>query len=95
MDQLTYRAGECAGLSPLSFNGCNVNRVGRGTRAPGRKYPAKMIEDVYDLLARDITNNVGLDYGMAIEVVDFLRDNDFIDYDTLREIYVYDNDDEY
>lgn len=53
-----------------------------------------MIEDVYDLLARDITNNVGLDYGMAIEVVDFLRDNDFIDYDTLREIYVYDNDDE-
>lgn len=50
-----------------------------------------MDKDVYELLAKDIENNVGLDYGQAVEVVDFLQNNDFIDYDTLKEIYLYDD----
>jgi len=50
------------------------------------------MEDVYDLLARDLMNNVDLDYGMALLVVEFLQDNDFIDYDTLKEIYLYGED---
>lgn len=50
-----------------------------------------MDEDVYELLTRDLQNNVGLDYAQALEVVDFLQNNDFIDYDTLKEIYLYDD----
>lgn len=54
-----------------------------------KRWP-KMDEDVYELLTRDLENNVGLDYSQALEVVEFLTDNDFIDYDTLKEIYLYD-----
>lgn len=49
------------------------------------------VVDVYELLAKDLQDNVGLDYDTALEVVDFLQDNDFIDYDTLKEIYIYDD----
>lgn len=49
-----------------------------------------MDEDVYDLLAQDIENNTDIDYAQAIEVVTFLDENGFIDYDTLKEIYIYD-----
>lgn len=49
-----------------------------------------MDEDVYELLAKDLMQNVGLDYAQALEVVEFLEDNDFISYDTLKEIYIYD-----
>lgn len=49
-----------------------------------------MDQDVYDLLANDLVHNVGLDYGTAIEVVEFLSNNDYVDYDTLKEIYLYD-----
>lgn len=48
------------------------------------------MEDVYELLAKDLQDNVGLDYGQALEIVEFLQSNDFIDYDTLKEIYLYD-----
>lgn len=47
-------------------------------------------KDVYELLADDLVNNVGLEYDQALEVVDFLQNNDFIDYDVLKEIYLYD-----
>lgn len=50
-----------------------------------------MEEDVFELLAKDLQDNVGLDYAQAIEVVEFLQDNDFIDYDNLKEIYLYDD----
>lgn len=50
-----------------------------------------MNEDVYDLLAKDIYNNVDIDPGTAYLVVEFLLNNDFIDYDTLKEIYIYDD----
>ncbi len=50
-----------------------------------------MDQDVYELLTQDLVNNVGLDYMQALEVVDFLQSNDFIDYDTLKEIYVYED----
>lgn len=49
------------------------------------------MDDVYELLAKDLVHNVGLDLSQAIEVVEFLQDNDFIDYDTLKEIYIYDD----
>lgn len=47
-------------------------------------------EDVYELLAQDIRDNVGVDYATALEVVTFLEDNGFVDYDNLKEIYLYD-----
>jgi len=50
-----------------------------------------MDEDVYELLAKDLVDNTGLDYSQALEVVDFLQNNDFIDYDILKEIYLYDD----
>lgn len=50
-----------------------------------------MEEDVYELLAKDLMNNVGLDYAQALEVVDFLQNNEYIEYDTLKEIYLYDD----
>ncbi len=44
--------------------------------------------DVYEELVRDIQNNTGLEYDQALEVVDFLVSNDFVDYDNLKEIYL-------
>jgi len=52
------------------------------------------MDDVYELLAQDLVNNVGLDYMQALEVVDFLQNNDYIDYDTLKEIYIYGDEDD-
>jgi hypothetical protein len=52
-----------------------------------------MDHDVYEMLAQDLVNNVGLEYLQALEIVDFLQNNDFIDYDTLKEIYIYDDED--
>ncbi len=48
-----------------------------------------MDKDVYELLAKDISDNTDIDYAQAIEVVTFLEDNGFIDYDNLKEIYIY------
>lgn len=45
--------------------------------------------DVYEMLAQDLVNNTELDYDQALEVVDFLSNNDYIDYNTLKEIYLY------
>lgn len=42
---------------------------------------------MFELLAKDIEDNVGIDFAQALELVEFLYDNDFIDYDTLKEIY--------
>lgn len=50
-----------------------------------------MEEDLFEKLAEDLQNNVGLDYRTALEVVEFLQDNDFISYDTLKEIYDYED----
>lgn len=43
--------------------------------------------DLYEKLVQDIQNNVGLDYAQALEVVEFLESEEFIDYDALKEIY--------
>lgn len=49
-----------------------------------------MSADLYENLAEDLVNNVGIDYATALEVVDFLQNNDFVTYSTLKEIYDYD-----
>ena len=47
------------------------------------------MSDLLDQLARDLVSNVGLDYGLASEIAEFLYQNDFVDYATLKEIYDY------
>lgn len=42
-----------------------------------------------ELLADDLMNNVDLEYSVALEVAEFLVNNDIVDYDTLKEIYDY------
>lgn len=40
-----------------------------------------------DRLAKDLVFNVNLEYYEAVEVVDFLIDNDYVTHETLKDIY--------
>ncbi len=43
--------------------------------------------DLFDELAKDLVDNVDIDYATAIQVSQFLRDNDIVSEETLEEIY--------
>ncbi len=46
------------------------------------------MDDLVQMLVDDLVNNVGLELSEAIMTVDFLLNEDFIDYDVLKEIYL-------
>lgn len=45
-------------------------------------------EDVYELLVDELLVNIMVEEETAREIVLYLRDNDFIDYDNLKEAYL-------
>jgi hypothetical protein len=48
-----------------------------------------MNTDVYGLLVDELCCNIYISEETAREVVQYLADNDFIDYDNLKEAYIY------
>jgi hypothetical protein len=46
--------------------------------------------DVYEMLIRDLKNNVDIDEMLARQVVELLDGEGLLDYDTLKEYYVVD-----
>lgn len=47
--------------------------------------------NVYDLLRDELLENTYISEEIAEEVVRFLQENGFIDYDVLKEIYLYED----
>lgn len=47
------------------------------------------MDDVYHLLAIDLVKNCGLDMFTAKKIIRFLEDDGHIDYDALKEHYLY------
>jgi hypothetical protein len=51
--------------------------------------------DVYEELAKDIVDCVtGIDLETAKQIVSFLSNEDIVDYDGLKELYLYNEEDE-
>lgn len=51
-----------------------------------------MNEDLYEELALDLVSNCGLNMFSARKVVEFLKEENHIDYDALKEYYLGDED---
>ncbi len=49
--------------------------------------------DVYKELATDLLTATHLGMDQAVAIVSFLKDEGFIDYDQLKEYYIYEDDD--
>lgn len=49
-----------------------------------------MADELWTKLEKDLEDNVYLDLGQASDVVEFLRDNDIVLEETLKEVYDYD-----
>lgn len=50
--------------------------------------------DVYDSLMIDLVKNVGIDMFTARKIVNYLENEGHIDYDALKEHYLYGEEDE-